>query len=96
MPSSLGKLSNRKNGETWELVQSGDDNPSPLPSGVGTLFELGTCLKRNDHLQILRNKLNMKILGTKSIDMSEIMVYLAMLSTTNLICLGPNKMKMSH
>ena len=45
-------------------------------------FALGTFLKRNDPLKILRNKLNMKNIGTKSINMSEIMVYLAMFSTT--------------
>ena len=27
--SALGKLSNRKSNETWELVQSGDDPPPP-------------------------------------------------------------------
>ena len=35
----------------------------------------------NDPLKILRNKLNMKNIGTKSINMSDIMVYLAMFST---------------
>ena len=34
----LGKLSNQKSNETWELVQSGDDPP---PSGVGTFLNLG-------------------------------------------------------
>ena len=38
----LGKLSNRKSNETWELVQSGDDNPPP--SGVGTFLNLGLYL----------------------------------------------------
>ena len=36
---ALGKLSNRKSNETWELVQRGDD-PDP-PSGVGTVLNLG-------------------------------------------------------
>ena len=35
-------------------------------------------LKRNDALSFLRNKLNMKNIGTKSINMSDKMVYLAM------------------
>ena len=43
---------------------------------------LGTFLKRNDPLKIFRNKLNMKNIGTKSVNMSDIMVYLAMFSTT--------------
>ena len=41
----------------------------------------------------------MKNIGTKSINMSDIMVYLAMFSTTIdkiLYFLGPHKMKMSH
>ena len=44
-------------------------------------FELGIFLKRNDPLKILRNKMNMKNIGTKSINMSDIMVYLAKFST---------------
>ena len=55
---SLGKLSNQKSNETWELVQSGDDP-----------------------LNFFWNKLNMKNIGTKSINMSDIKVYLAMFST---------------
>ena len=54
---------------------------------------------RNDTLKILQNKLNMKTIGTKSINTSDIMVYLAMFSTTidKILCyLGPNKMKISH
>ena len=46
-----------------------------------------------------KKKLNMKHIGTKSINMIDIMVYLAMLSTTidKILCfLGPHKMKMSH
>ena len=53
----------------------------PLKS-TWDFFELGTFLKQNDPLKILRNKLNMKNIGTKSVNMSEIMVYLAMFSTT--------------
>ena len=47
----------------------------------------------------LQNKLNMKYIGTKSIDMNDIKLYFAMFSTTNdkIICLiAPHKMKMSH
>ena len=40
-------------------------------------FELG-----NDPLKKFRNKLNMKNIGTKSVNMSDIMVYLAMFGTT--------------
>ena len=50
-------------------------------------------------LKILRNKLNRKNIGTKSINMSDIMVYFAMFSTMidkNLMFLGPHKMKMSN
>ena len=61
--------------------------PPPL-AGLGLFwkstlefFELGTFLKQNDPLEILRNKLNMKNIGTKSINMIDIMVYLAMFST---------------
>ena len=53
----------------------------PLKS-TWDFFELGIFLKRNDPLKILRNKLNMKNIGTKSINMSDIMVYFAMFSTT--------------
>ena len=54
--------------------------PSPLKTAWG-FFELGVFLKRNDPLKIHRNKLNMKYIGTKSVNMSDIMVYLAMFST---------------
>jgi len=54
--------------------------PPPLKS-TWDFFELGIFLKRNDPLKFLRNKLNMKNIGTKSINMSDIMVYLAMFST---------------
>ena len=50
-------------------------------------------------LKIIRNMLNMKNIGTKSVNMSGIMVYLAMFSTTidKILCfMGPHKMKMSH
>ena len=58
-----------------------------------------TFLKRNEPLKILRNKLNMKNIGTKSINMSETMVYLAMFSTPidKIICfMGQHNMKTSH
>ena len=62
---------------------------TPPPSGVGTFLKwvkiklgLGTFLKRNDPLQDFRNKLNMKNIGTKSVNMSDIIVYLAMFSRT--------------
>ena len=41
----------------------------------------------------------MKNIGTKSVNMSDIMVYLAIFSTlvgSNFMILGPHKMKMSH
>ena len=43
--------------------------------------KLRIFLKRNVPLKILRNKLNMKNIGTKSIKMSYIRAYLAMFST---------------
>ena len=49
--------------------------PPPTKIKLG----LGTFLKRNDPLTNFRNKLNMKNIGTKSVN---IMVYLAMFSTT--------------
>ena len=52
----------------------------PLKS-TWDFFELGIFLKWNDPLKNFRNKLNMKTIGTKSINMSDIMVYLAMFST---------------
>ena len=41
----------------------------------------------------------MKNIGTKSVNMNDIMVYLAMFSTTidkNVMFSGPHEMKMSH
>ena len=90
----LEKLSIRKSNETWELVPSGDEVGTFLNLGLywngltpplkstWDFFEHGIFLKRNDPLKILRNKLNIKNIGTKSINMSDIMVYLAMFSTT--------------
>ena len=54
---------------------------------------LGQVLKQNTvvwigPLKILQNKLNMKSIGTKSINMSDIIVYFAIFS--------PHKMKMSY
>ena len=46
-------------------------------SSTWDFFGLGIFLKRNDPLKILQNKLNMKIIGTESINMIDIMVYLA-------------------
>ena len=54
----------------------------PLKS-TWDFFELGIFLKRYDPLKILRNKSNMKNVGTKSISMSDIMVYFTMFSLTN-------------
>ena len=56
--------------------------------GLGLFLTWDFFLKRTDPLKILRNKLNMKNIGTKSINMSGIMVYLAMFSTTidTIIC----------
>ena len=75
--------------------------PPPLPPLRGQyFFELGTWLKWFDRPpKILWNKLNMKNIGTKSINMSETIVYLPMFSTTTdkILCFfGPHKMKMSH
>ena len=56
---------------------------------------LGIFLKRIDPLNLFSNKLNMKNIGTKSTNMSYIIVYLAMFSATIDIILYP-KMKMSH
>ena len=56
-------------------------------------------MKWNDPLKLFRNKLNMKNFGTKSVNMSDIMVYLAMFGTTidKILCyMGPPKMQMSH
>ena len=84
----LGKLSKLKSGEIWETVQSGDDPPLAGLEifELGTFWKInlgiGTFLKRNDPLKFFWNKLNM----------SDIMVYLAMFSTT----IGPHNMKMSH
>ena len=63
-------------------------DPPPLKS-TWDFFELGIFLKGNDPLKILRNKLNMKNIGTKSVNMSDIMVYLAMFITTidQILCL---------
>ena len=79
--SSLGKLSKLKSWETLDWVQSGNGPPHPF-------FELGIFLKRNDPLIFFWNKLIMKNIGTKSIIISDIMVYLAMFSTTidNILC----------
>ena len=80
-----------------EWVQSGNDPPPS--NGVGTLLNLGLFLKLDDPLKILQIKLNITNIGTKSINMSNIMVYFAMFSTTNDKILGffcPHKMKMSH
>ena len=55
-------------------------DPPPLKS-TWDFFELGIFLKRYDPLKILRNKSNMKNFGTKSINMSDIMVYLVMFGT---------------
>ena len=60
----------------------------PLKS-TWDFFELGIFLKRYDPLKILRNKSNMKNVGTKSINMSDIMVYVAMFSTIIDHELGP-------
>ena len=43
------------------------------------LFELQNCFKRIDHLTNLWNKLNMKNIGSKSNNMSELMVNIAIL-----------------
>ena len=54
-------------------------------------------LKRNVPLKILRNKL--KNIGTQSINMSDIIVYLAMFNKTvdKILCfLGSHKVQMSH
>ena len=61
--------------------------PPPLKS-TWEFFELGIFLKKSDPIKILRNRLNMKNIGTKSVNMSDIMVYLAMFSTTidNILC----------
>ena len=67
-----GKLGN------WSKVEI---TPLAPLAGLG-LFEHEIFLKRNDPLKNLRNKLNMKIIGTKPINMSDKMVYLAMFSTT--------------
>ena len=98
-------LSKLKSGETRERVQSGDD-PTRW---VGTFFNLGlffkwvkinlglgNFLKWNDTLKLFRNQLNMKNIGTKSVNMSDLMIYLAMLSTTidKILCFL--KMNMSH
>ena len=107
-------LSKLESGETWELVQSGDDPPlarlghfwtwdfiemgwlpPPLKS-TWEFFELGIFFKRNDPLKSLWNKLNMKNISTKSINMSDIMIYFAMFSTVNdkiLGFIGPHKIK---
>ena len=83
-------------------------------AGLGLFFNLGLYWNGLTHppkinlglfwtwdyaLKKLWNKLNMKNIGTKSIDMSDIRVYLAMFSTTNdkMLCfIGPHKMKRSH
>ena len=76
---------------------------TPPPYGGWDFFELGTFLKwvdpppkinlglffkRNDPLKKFLSKLNMKIIGTISVNMSDIMVYLAMFITTidNILC----------
>ena len=84
---------------TWDFFELGTflkwvDPPPKINLG------LGTFLKRNDPLKNFRNKLNIKNIGAKSINMSEIMVYLAMFITTiDQICycfIGPHEMKRSH
>ena len=72
---------------TWDFFELGTflkwvDPPPKINLGLGTFW------KRNDPLKIFRNKLNMKNIGTKSVNMSDIMVYLAMFSTTidNILC----------
>ena len=50
-------------------------------------------LKAEWPLKVVGNKLNMNNIGTKSITMSDIMVYFAMFSTTNdeILCfIGPH------
>ena len=57
----------------------------PSQQGWGQMSlknKLVTFLKWNDALTKIRNKLNMKYIGTKSIQLGDIMVYLDMLSTT--------------
>ena len=61
-------------------------------------FALWNFLKLIDPLKIVRNKLNMKNIVPKSNNMSDIIVYLAMFSTTidNILCfMGPHTMKLS-
>ena len=75
----------------WDFFELGTflkwvDPPPKINLGLGNFF------KRNDPLKNFWNKLNMKNIGTKSVNMSDIMVYLAMFSTT----IGPHNMKMSH
>ena len=55
---------------------------SLVPSGTWDFFKMGWPPKKN------WNKLNMKNIGTKSVNMSDIMVYLVMFSTTidNILC----------
>ena len=67
----------------------------------GFKINILVCMENpeDDPLKILRKKFNVKNIGTKSINMSDIIVYFAMFSTIidkNLMFLGPHKMKMSH
>ena len=48
------------------------------PESNWDFFELWIFLKRNDPLIFFLNKLNMKNVGTQSVNMSNILVYLAM------------------
>ena len=77
---------------TWDFIEMG----WPPPTINLGLFWTWDFFKLIDPLKILRNKLNMKNIGTKSINMTDIMVYLVMFSTSinKILCfLGPNNMK---
>ena len=72
MYTALGKLSKLKYGETLDWVESANDTPPLLNLEVEVELPPNKILK----------KLNIKHIGTKPINMSDIMVYFAMFTTT--------------
>ena len=63
----------------------------------GTLGRTKYFFQKNSQIFTRLEKLNMKSISTKSINMSDIMLYLVCLVQQMILCfIGPHKMKMSN